>query len=221
MRRLNEVRSNLLDLGIKVSSAPQGTHRLVTFQKGTENIVNIVNIVNLTENQSVVADDMPDDMFPPLADIVSPPEETLTIGDGTDDIGEVSDDRCAAISSEGNLPLHNGLEESGGASDDTDDIFSTLARESVTVGATHDGPLPEYITTSAQLDAVLPTLCAAPLLAVDTETTGLDPLKDRVRLIQFALPDRVHGGRCRPGARATARARVRRAASAGLPQRQV
>jgi DNA polymerase-1 len=59
------------------------------------------------------------------------------------------------------------------------------------IGATDDGPLPEYITTSAQLDAVLPTLCAAPLLAVDTETTGLDPLKDRVQLIQFALPDRV------------------------------
>ena len=191
MRRLNEVRSNLLDLGIKVSSTPHGTHRLVTFHKGTENIVSIVNIVNLTENQSVVADDMPDDMFPPLADIVSPPEKTLTIDDGTDDIGVVSDDRCAAISSEGNLPLHNELEDSDGASDDSDDIFSTLARESVTVGPTQEGPLPEYITTSAQLDAMLPTLCAAPLLAVDTETTGLDPLKDRVRLIQFALPDRV------------------------------
>ena len=45
--------------------------------------------------------------------------------------------------------------------------------------------------TSAQLDAVLPALYAAPLLAVDTETTGLDPLKDHVRLIQFALPDRM------------------------------
>src|SRR5262249_50035441 len=42
-----------------------------------------------------------------------------------------------------------------------------------------------------QLDAVLPVLCAAPLLALDTETTGLDSLKDRLRLIQFALPDRV------------------------------
>src|SRR5262249_1562462 len=50
---------------------------------------------------------------------------------------------------------------------------------------------PEYITTNAQLDAVLPALCAAPLLAVDTETTGLAPRTDRVRLIQFALPDRV------------------------------
>jgi ribonuclease D len=28
-------------------------------------------------------------------------------------------------------------------------------------------------------------------LAVDTETTGLDPLRDRLRLLQFALPDRV------------------------------
>src|SRR5262249_17381851 len=48
---------------------------------------------------------------------------------------------------------------------------------------------PEYITTNAQVDAVLPVLCAAPLLAVDTETTGLDPLKDHVWLVQFALPE--------------------------------
>ena len=33
MRRLNEVRSNLLDLGIQVTSEPDGTQRQVTFQK--------------------------------------------------------------------------------------------------------------------------------------------------------------------------------------------
>jgi DNA polymerase I-like protein with 3'-5' exonuclease and polymerase domains len=188
MRRLNEVRSNLLDLGIQVSSEPQGTHRQVTFRKVTENIVNIVNTL---ENQGVATDNMPDDISPPPADIVSHLEETLTIGDGTDDIGEVSDDTCAAVSSEDKPPLYNGLEEFSSASDDTDDIFGTLAGGSVTVGPTQENLLPEYITTSAQLDAVLPTLCAAPLLAVDTDTTGLDPLKDRLRLIQFALPDRV------------------------------
>jgi hypothetical protein len=90
MRRLNEVRSNLLDLGIHVSSEPQGTHRQVTFRKVTENIV---NIVNLMENQSVATDDIPDDSAPPFANIVRPPEETLTIGDGTNDIGEVSQQR--------------------------------------------------------------------------------------------------------------------------------
>jgi hypothetical protein len=81
MRRLNEVRSNLLDLGIKITSEPEGTQRKVTFQKVTENIVNIVNIVNILENQGVAADDIPDDISPPLANIVSPPEEPLTIGD--------------------------------------------------------------------------------------------------------------------------------------------
>ena len=89
------------------------------------------------------------------------------------------------------------------------------------IGATDEGPLPEYITTSAQLDAVLPVLCAAPLLAVDTETTGLDPLKDRVRLIQFALPDRVlvvDAGQVPVQRLAPVFAAH---ASAGLPQRQV
>ena len=157
----------------------------------TEHIVNIVNIVNSMENQSVATDYMPDDIAPPLADIVRPPEETLTICDGTDDISTVSDDTAAHLSSESKTPSRNGLEEFNRVSDDTDDIFGTLAGGSITIGATDDGLLPEYITTGAQLDAVLPVLCAAPLLAVDTETTGLDPLKDRLRLIQFALPDRV------------------------------
>ena len=42
---------------------------------------------------------------PPLTDIVSPPEETLTIRDGTDDIGAVSDDTAAHVSSEAKQPL--------------------------------------------------------------------------------------------------------------------
>src|SRR5262249_21267466 len=66
-----------------------------------------------------------------------------------------------------------------------------VSEANVEVHATAVGPLPEYITTASQLDAVVPSLCVAPLLAVDTETTGLDPLRDRLRLIQFALPDRV------------------------------
>jgi DNA polymerase-1 len=44
------------------------------------------------------------------------------------------------------------------------------------------------ITEARQLDAVLPALCAAPLVGVDTETTGLDALTDRLRLVQFAVP---------------------------------
>jgi DNA polymerase-1 len=37
----------------------------------------------------------------------------------------------------------------------------------------------------------LPALCAAPVVGVDVETTGLDPFTDRLRLVQFALADRV------------------------------
>jgi hypothetical protein len=191
MRRLNEVRSNLLDFGIQASSEPKGTHRQVTFRKVTENTVNIVNIVPGTGKQCVAADDVPHDIALLRADSVSPLEEMLTLWGSTDDIGAVSDATVAHLLSEAKAQLHNEFGEPGSASDDTDDIFGTLAQGSVTVGATQDGPLPEYITTSAQLDAVLPALCAAPLLAVDTETTGLDPLTAHVRLIQFALPDRV------------------------------
>src|SRR5262245_57193690 len=38
---------------------------------------------------------------------------------------------------------------------------------------------PIVITEAGQLDAVLLVLCEAPLIGVDTETTGLDPLTDR------------------------------------------
>jgi DNA polymerase I len=47
---------------------------------------------------------------------------------------------------------------------------------------------PRWITEARDLDDVLPALCAAPLVAVDTETTGLNPLTDRLRLVQFAVP---------------------------------
>src|SRR5262249_8748641 len=121
MRRLNEVRSNLLDLGIQVTSEPDGTQRQVTFPKVAENIVNTM------ENQGVATDDMPDDSAPPLTGIVNSPEETLTICDDTDAIGTVPDDTAAHLSSEAKTPSHNGLEEFSRASDDTDDIFGTLA----------------------------------------------------------------------------------------------
>jgi DNA polymerase-1 len=40
-----------------------------------------------------------------------------------------------------------------------------------------------------QLTAVLPRFLAAPTLGLDTETTGLDPFMDRLRLVQLAVPD--------------------------------
>lgn len=54
-------------------------------------------------------------------------------------------------------------------------------------------PTPAYtvVTEPAVLARLLPQLQAAPVLGVDTETTGLDPLTDRLRLLQLATPDRV------------------------------
>jgi DNA polymerase-1 len=48
--------------------------------------------------------------------------------------------------------------------------------------------MPVCITEARGLETVLPALCDAPLVGVDTETTGLDPLTDRLRLVQFAVP---------------------------------
>jgi hypothetical protein len=54
-------------------------------------------------------------------------------------------------------------------------------------------PTPAYtvVTEPAVLARLLPQLQAAPRLGVDTETTGLDPLTDRLRLLQLATADRV------------------------------
>ncbi len=45
------------------------------------------------------------------------------------------------------------------------------------------------VTDPSQLPAVAEALSSAESVAVDTETTGLDPLTDRVRLVQLGLPD--------------------------------
>jgi DNA polymerase-1 len=58
----------------------------------------------------------------------------------------------------------------------------------VQVGVSYDGPPVEVILTSERLQAVLPTLAAEPVIALDTETTGLDPRSDRLRLVQLATP---------------------------------
>jgi DNA polymerase-1 len=47
---------------------------------------------------------------------------------------------------------------------------------------------PVCLTEARELEAVLPALCDAPLVGVDAETLGLDPLTDRLRLVQFAVP---------------------------------
>ena len=185
MRRLNEVKSNLLDIGVQFESESNGTTRQVTFRKYTENSVSSVSSVTDEQNQPVSADAIEESP----ASSVSTPEEELTLLDATDATTSPSDAMFDTVASDATRLLHNELGKSYGVSDATFGVSSEW--HGVEVGTTADGPLPEYITTSAQLDVVLPALCAAPLLAVDTETTGLDPLKDHVRLIQFALPDRV------------------------------
>ena len=48
----------------------------------------------------------------------------------------------------------------------------------------------ELITNFSRLNDVLSPLIKARVIAIDTETTGLDPLTERIRLIQIAVPHR-------------------------------
>jgi DNA polymerase-1 len=192
MRRLTEVKSNLLNIGIQLESGRDKLGRTVTFRKCAESIVTIVTTVKPAHNQEVVDDDSGDDTTGSFDNIVTAPAEVVTMCEGSDDIAGQDDGTSLYLSSSSKQLAHNGLAGIGGTDDDDDDVFGISSeRHVIDVGTDAEGPLPEYITTSAQLDAVLPALCDAPFLAVDTETTGLDPLKDHVRLIQFALPDRV------------------------------
>src|SRR5262245_58763795 len=51
---------------------------------------------------------------------------------------------------------------------------------------------PVLVTESHELASLLPSLLAAPELGFDTETTGLKPYSDRVRLIQLATPEQTY-----------------------------
>jgi DNA polymerase I len=48
------------------------------------------------------------------------------------------------------------------------------------------------LTTPAEVEAVVSALLAGPALGLDTETTGLDPLRDRLRLVQLATPTHTY-----------------------------
>jgi ribonuclease D len=105
------------------------------------------------------------------------------------------------------LPVNDDEEERAAIQAESQTVFPPEARDfpgngvaphappsipvAVAVGAARDLPPVEYITQPKQLEALLPVLCQVPVLGVDTETTGLDPLQDRVRLIQLAMPDRI------------------------------
>jgi len=61
----------------------------------------------------------------------------------------------------------------------------------VEIAPTFDCPDAEYITTSARLAEILPELLEQPVIAMDTETTGLDPCTAQLRLVQIATPTRI------------------------------
>jgi DNA polymerase-1 len=62
------------------------------------------------------------------------------------------------------------------------------APQAVCVGATFEPPAVEYLTQPSRLAAILPELLQAPALALDIETSGLDPLTDSLRTVQVATP---------------------------------
>jgi DNA polymerase-1 len=72
------------------------------------------------------------------------------------------------------------------------DFLSTgetdASHPTVEVAASDEPPLFTYILNAALLERALPDLLEASAIGLDTETTGLDPLKDRLRLIQIATP---------------------------------
>jgi P4 family phage/plasmid primase-like protien len=49
-----------------------------------------------------------------------------------------------------------------------------------------------YLTANTELAAILPDLLAADALGLDVETTGLNPRRDRLRLVQLATRERVY-----------------------------
>ena len=53
-------------------------------------------------------------------------------------------------------------------------------------------PAYTYVSGLSQLTRLLPQLLAAPALACDTETSGLDCRTDALRLIQLATPEQVY-----------------------------
>lgn len=175
-RRLREVRVNLLAIGVRVTFDPSGTDRKIALHKNSENIVNIVSTEEDQEIQQDGADDTVDDS------VAGDPHIVHASDDIAPEVLNIVQDTAGA-----NSLQNNALDDT----DDTDDIFPTLPEGPPIEVGEPEGPPIVYVTTAAQLEAVLPVLCNAPVLGVDTETTGLDPRSDRLRLIQFALEEGV------------------------------
>jgi len=70
-------------------------------------------------------------------------------------------------------------------------VPEAVVGSSIEVGASFELPSMIYIKEASQLDQVLPQLLSAQTVGLDTETTGLDPLADRLRTVQLAIPEHV------------------------------
>lgn len=68
--------------------------------------------------------------------------------------------------------------------DDADDLIPMNSERLITPYT--------LLTTTADVQAALPTLLTALALGLDSETTGLDPRRHRLRLVQFATPEHVY-----------------------------
>lgn len=73
-------------------------------------------------------------------------------------------------------------------------LYATLMRESSTVDFTKKAERVSkspftIVTTDDGLKQAVGAISGHPILGVDTETTGLDPLRSRVRLLQIATPE--------------------------------
>ncbi len=100
-------------------------------------------------------------------------------------------------------PEQDGTARADGAPGPADD--SGPAADGHADGATRiadgaDGPAATFsaagdvqlITSPSELKSALPVLLAAPTVGLDCETTGLDPRRDQLRLVQLAVPDRTY-----------------------------
>lgn len=75
-----------------------------------------------------------------------------------------------------------------GGGDARDAHLQTCSARTAEISA--DGP--QLLASPSAVVAALPALLAAPVLGLDTETTGLDPRGDQLRLVQFATHEHVY-----------------------------
>jgi len=71
------------------------------------------------------------------------------------------------------------------------DRVAPVAKPTVVQG---EPPAPSYtlVATARAVEDMLTAVRGVPVVGLDTETTGLDPLTDRLRLIQIATPDAAY-----------------------------